>query len=318
MATYFIRRLLLAIITVLFITLIVFFMLRALPGDPLLMVLSKDQYTVRTPEQLDILRKEYGLDKPPIEQYIIWLGGLFRGDLGKSTFYEKPVNDMVARRAPATIYLGAMGFVFGNFLGIVAGIISALRRGTIIDTIITVSANFVVTIPQFWLGIMMIYVFGLQLGWLPTNGYTSPFENFGMFVQQMIMPVICVSFFSIGAVCRQTRSSMLEVWQQDYIRTAWAKGLREHMIIVKHLIKNGLIPIVTLMGMQLGTIIGGAVLVETVFNIPGMGRLSVDAVQGLDYTLVVGLVLIIAIMVILANLLTDISYGWLDPRIRYS
>jgi len=165
---------------------------------------------------------------------------------------------------------------------------------------------------------MLIYVFGFRLGWLPTNGYISPFENFGLSLKLMIMPVACESVFTIGAISRQTRSSMLEVIRQDYIRTARAKGLRERTLVMRHVLKNGLITITTLSGMQLSSIIGGTVLIETVFNIPGMGRLAVDAVRSLDYTVIQAVVLLIAIMVTSINFLVDISYGWLDPRIRYN
>ncbi|MBN2542941.1 ABC transporter permease [bacterium] len=318
MVTFVIRRLLLAVLTIIFVTLVVFFMLRTLPGDPLLMVLSRDRYTSRTPEELEILRHEYGLDRPVLVQYASWISGLFRGDFGKSTYYIDPVNQLIARRLPVTLYLGLSAFVIANLIGIVAGTISALRRGKKVDVLITVLSNIGITMPIFWMGVMLIYIFGFRLGWLPTNGYTSPFDNFGLSIKQMIMPVACESVFAIGAITRQTRSSMLEVYRQDYIRTAWSKGLRERVIVMKHLLKNGLIPIATLSGMQLGYIIGGAVLIETVFNIPGMGRLSVDAVRALDYTVVEAVVLIIAIIVTLVNLVVDISYGWLDPRIRYS
>jgi peptide/nickel transport system permease protein len=167
------------------------------------------------------------------------------------------------------------------------------------------------------MGILLIYFFGLTMHWLPTNGYTSPFENFGMYLKHAVMPMFCEMIFTIGAISRQTRSSMLEVIHQDYIRTAWAKGLRERTLVFKHVLKNGLIPIITLAGMQVSQILGGAVLIETVFNVPGMGRLAVDAVQGLDYPVVQAVVLILGIMVVTANLIVDISYGFLDPRVRY-
>ncbi|MGD1117900.1 MAG: ABC transporter permease [Dehalococcoidales bacterium] len=318
MITYATRRLLLAVITILLVTLIVFFMVRILPGDPLLMMMSRDQYTSVSPEQLQILRHQYGLDKPVIVQYIRWLPGLFHGDFGKSTSHLEPVSTLLARRVPVSLYLGLVSFVIANILGILAGTISALRRGTKIDMVVTILANIGVTIPIFWMGIMLIYVFGFRLGWLPTNGYISPFENFWLSIKLMIMPVACESVFTIGAISRQTRSSMLEVIRQDYIRTARAKGLRERTLVMRHVLKNGLITITTLSGMQLSSIIGGTVLIETVFNIPGMGRLAVDAVRSLDYTVIQAVVLLIAIMVTSINFLVDISYGWLDPRIRYN
>jgi peptide/nickel transport system permease protein len=179
-------------------------------------------------------------------------------------------------------------------------------------------ANFGITVPIFWLAILLIYVFGLKLGWVPTHGFTWPAEDLVLSLKQTIMPVICLAIFTIGALARQTRSTMLEVIRQDYVRTAWSKGLSEGIIIMRHVLKNGFIPIVTLSGMQIAGILGGSVIVETVFNISGMGRLAVNSLFGLDYPVTQAIVLISAIMVVAANFLVDISYGWLDPRIRYS
>jgi peptide/nickel transport system permease protein len=179
-------------------------------------------------------------------------------------------------------------------------------------------SNIGITIPIFWLGIILIYVFAVKLDLLPVCGYISPFQDFWMSIRMIIMPVVCLAVFTIGAVARQTRSSLLEVTRQDYIRTAWSKGLSERLVVFRHILKNGFIPVVTLAGMQLSNILGGEVLIEQVFNIPGMGRLAVDAIMSLDYAVIQGVVLLITIMVVLVNLLVDISYGWLDPRIRYS
>jgi peptide/nickel transport system permease protein len=175
-----------------------------------------------------------------------------------------------------------------------------------------------ITLPSFWVGILLIYFFSLKLGWLPTFGYTSPFINFWLSTKQLIMPVFCLSVFLIASLTRQTRSSMLEVIKQDYIRTAWAKGLGERVIIIRHIIKNGLIPVVTTMGMHVSFFVGGAVLLETVFNIPGMGQLMRDSVFSRDYQVVQGGILIISMIIVFINIIVDVSYGWLDPRIRYS
>jgi peptide/nickel transport system permease protein len=317
MITYIVRRLILAIVTILLVSLIVFLLVRILPGDPITMVLSREQSTSISREQIEALRKQYRLDRPVMEQYIYWLPGILRGDFGKSTSKIETVSELLKRRIPITLYLGILSFIVANTLGILAGLIAAVKRGTKIDLVVTVLANFGITIPIFWLGIMLMYVFGYELKWLPTNGYVSPFKDFWLSIKLMIMPVACESIFTIGAIARQTRSSMLEVIRQDYIRTAWAKGLSERVVIMRHVLKNGLIAIVTLAGMQLTQIIGGAVLIETVFNIPGMGRLAVDAVKSVDYPIIQGVVLLISVMVTLVNLIVDISYGWLDPRIRY-
>jgi peptide/nickel transport system permease protein len=218
---------------------------------------------------------------------------------------------------PVTLYLGALAFIFSGVLGISAGVICALKRGTWIDTVVTLLANIGITMPSFWIGIILIYVLALKLNWLPVNGYTSPFTDFWLSARKVIMPVFCLSLFSIASLTRLTRSSMLEVTSQDYIRTAWSKGLKERMIITRHTIKNALIPVVTVIGLQVAFIFGGSVLIETIFNINGLGRLMTQSVQQQDYLIVQAGTLIMAIMVVVSNLVVDISYGWLDPRIRF-
>jgi len=187
----------------------------------------------------------------------------------------------------------------------------------LLDTILTFLANIGICIPVFWLGILLIYLFGLKLHFLPLYGYTSPFINFGMSTKQIILPVICLSIFSISAITRQTRSSVLEIIRQDYIRTAWSKGLRESYIVVRHVMKNSLIPVITLLGMAFRDIMGGSVLIETVFSVPGLGRLAVESLLNQDYAIIQAITLFISALVVITNLLVDISYGWLDPRIRY-
>ena len=317
MTAYIIRRLIQAVVVLIVVSLLVFFAMRLLPGDPILMYLSREQFDTLTVEQIERARHELGLDRSLAVQYTAWMGGLFHGDFGTSLFYRENVGELLAQRLPVTLHLGLISFVIANTLGIFAGIISALRRGTILDTLVTIAANIGITLPIFWLGILLIYLFSIKLHWLPVFGYTSPFEDFWLNTKQLIMPVICLSIFTIAATARQTRSSMLEVVQQDYIRTAWAKGLKERSVVFKHILKNSLIPVVTLIGMHLGNIIGGSVLIETVFNIPGMGILAVDALFNLDYIVVQAIALLVATMVVLVNLVVDISYCWLDPRIRF-
>ena len=295
----------------------VFLVMHTLPGDPVLLFLSKSQYDSLSIEQIESARHEFGLDKPIIEQYTGWVFGLFRGDFGKSLLYHEDVSKLFLQRWPITLHIGILAFIVGNIIGILAGVLSAVKRGKKLDLIMTLVANLGITIPVFWLGILMIFAFGLKLKWLPLFGYTSPLEDFWMSTKQLIMPVICLSIFTIGSLARQARSSMLEVMGQDYIRTAWAKGLKERVIVARHALKNGLIPIVTLSGMGLSYILGGSVLVETVFNITGIGRLAVDAILGLDYSLIQSITLIISAIIVLMNFIVDISYGWLDPRIRY-
>jgi len=318
MKIYIIRRILMAIVVLFLVSIIIFFAMRLLPGDPILMLMSRSDQATFTQADIDALRHEHGLDKPMIIQYIDWVNGLLHGDMGNSIVKATPVADEIKRRLPITLQLGLLAFVLGIVIGIPAGIICSIRRGTPIDTLVTTLSNIGITVPSFWLGLMLVYIFSLDLKWLPTQGYTPPFDNFGLFVKQLIMPVICLSLFPIASTTRQTRSSMLEILRQDYIRTAWAKGLKENIIILRHALKNSLIPVVTLSGVGLSAIIGGTVIIETVFNIPGMGRLAVTAILNQDYPYVQGVILVTGTLIMLINLLVDITYGWFDPRIRYN
>jgi peptide/nickel transport system permease protein len=317
MTTYIIRRFVLAIIVLFLVSVFVFLAMRLLPGDPVLMYMSSQTAQEVTEEQLDLIRHQYGLDKTLPQQYIAWLGGVFRGDLGKSILNKSPVVDEILRRLPITLHIGILAFIVATIVGIPAGVLCAIRRGSWLDNLVTTLSNIGITIPVFWLGILLIYAFALHLKWLPVMGYTSPFENFWMNTRQIIMPVFCLAVGPLAGNARQARSSMLEVIGKDYIRTAWSKGLRERRIVIKHALKNGLLPVVTLSGMGVGGILGGSVLVEQVFNIPGMGRLAVTSVMNQDYPYVQAITLIMAASIVLSNLIVDISYGWLDPRVHY-
>jgi peptide/nickel transport system permease protein len=318
MSTFIIKRFLMGIVVLLLLSFIVFMVMRLLPGDPLLFFVSQGEVSSLNPAKLNELRAEYGLDKPLMVQYFTWIANVLHGEMGKSIFYQEKVSTLIFERMPVTIYVGILSVGLGACFGVIFGVICSLRRGKIIDSLLTFIANIGITAPGFWIGILMIYLFGLQLQWLPTQGYTSPFSDFGKSTMQLIMPVFCLSFFSLSSITRQTRSSMLEVVRQDYVRTAWAKGLSERSIVVRHMIKNGLIPVITMIGMQVRVVFGGSVLIETVFNIPGFGRLLVSSVIAHDYMVVQAGVFLIAAVVIVANFLVDISYGLLDPRIRYN
>jgi len=317
MITFIIRRCIQAVFVLLLVSIIVFLAMHLLPGDPIYLLLTVEQTQQYTPEQIQQLRHEYGLDKSLAVQYFDWLEGVVHGNFGTSIRFHFSVGGLMKERIPLTLHLGILAFLLSQVLGIGAGVISAVRRGTWLDNLVTVLANLGITIPTFWLGIMMIYVFAVWLHWLPVMGYTSPFTNFWLNTKQIIMPVIALAILPLASTARQTRSSMLEVMQQDYIRTAWSKGMKEKAVIFRHALKNGLIPVFTLAGLQLSTIIGGSVLVENVFNIAGMGRLAVYSVLNRDYQVTEGITLVIAAAIILVNLLIDISYGWLDPRVRY-
>ena len=303
-----------AIIVVFIVSLISFLLLQLVPGgDPVRAMLGLDA----TQEQVDSMRQEMWLDRPVIVQYFHWVGNALHGDLGKSLRYRENVTNLIKQRLPITFHLAVLALLIASIIGITGGIICAIRRGSVIDQVISVLSNGAVAVPIFWLGILGIYVFSLTLGWLPTNGYTSPFDNFWLSTRKIIMPVICISLPTLALITRQTRSAMLEVVRQDYVRTAWSKGLTEQGVIIKHALKNALIPIVTLLGLGLPNLAGGSVLMETVFNVPGMGRLLVQAVLDKDFVVVQAAVLIIGIIISVANLVVDISYGLLDPRIRY-
>jgi peptide/nickel transport system permease protein len=289
-----------------------------LPGDPILIYISSGQLKEITDQELASLRHQFGVDKPLMVQYVHWVGGVLHGDFGTSITRRDPVITDIRERLPISLNLSLVSLIISIILGIPAGVICAVRRGTWVDTLVTILANIGITIPIFWLGIILIYLFSLKLGWLPVQGYTSPFVDFRQNVRQLILPVFCLSIFSISSIARQTRSSMLEVMRQDYIRTAWSKGLRERMVVMRHGLKNGLIPVVALIGMSLSMVIGGDVLIETVYNIPGLGRMAVSAVFVKDYPVVQSFGLIVAIIILLTNLIVDISYGWFDPRIRYN
>jgi peptide/nickel transport system permease protein len=317
MTAYIIRRLAIGVIILVLVTMLVFLAMRLLPGDPLVIFISQSQTQSYTPERLAELRHEFGLDKSLPVQYINWIGNILRGDMGKSINLGQDVGYLISTRLPVTIYFGVLSFFVSAFCGITFGIICALRRGKWIDSVVTILANFGITLPTFWVGILLMYLFSLTLHWLPTGGYLPPAENLGQSLRAAIMPVFCLSLFSIASLTRQTRSSMLEVVGQDYIRTAWAKGLRERVIILRHTIKNAMIPVITILGLQVGLVFGGSVLIETVFNIPGMGRLLADSLFSHDYQIVQAGTLVIAVVVVLSNLIVDISYGWIDPRIRY-
>ncbi len=319
MTVFIIRRLILGVITLFIVSLIIFSVMRLLPGDPLIIFLGQSASSgTMTAETLDNLRVEFGLDKPLPVQYIKWLTGILRGDLGKSINYKENVGTLLLERFPITIYLDISALFLSTILGILLGTAAAIRRGKWMDTAATTFANIGITIPQFLLGILMMYLFGLKLGWLPIAGYTSPFDNFWLSIKQAIMPVICLSIFNLAGMARQMRSSMLEVIRQDYVRTAWSKGLGERTIINRHVFKNSLIPIITLFGVSIGFVIAGSFIVETIFAIPGIGRLLVSSIFAQDYIVIQSTFMIIAAIIVVANLLVEISYAWLDPRIRYN
>ncbi|MFC1820847.1 ABC transporter permease [Thermodesulfobacteriota bacterium] len=313
MISYIVSRLGQSLIVLIIVSFFTFSLIYLIPGDPVITMLGPEASI----EEYNHLKEMLGLDLPFHQQYGNWFFKILHGDFGKSIIYGEDIIDLIATRLPVTLHLGITSLIFSIIIAIPAGVIAAVRRGSILDQVITVSANIGMATPIFWLGILGIYLFSLQLDWLPVQGYTSPFEDFWHSTRQIIMPVLCMSVVSLASLSRQTRSSMLEVIRQDYIRTALSKGLEERVVITKHALKNAIIPVITLLGLQIRFLFTGSVLVETVFNIPGLGRLLVRGVFDHDYIIVQSGVLMVAAVVALANLITDISYGYFDPRIRY-
>ena len=312
MLRYILQRLGQTLLVLLIVSFLTYLLVDFLPGDPIAAMTGGEI----SEETYDRLFHEMNMDKPVLVRYFLWLKDALTGNLGMSASYHRRVIDIIGERVPVTIYLSLLAFVISVPLGIIFGIISAVRRGTAADTAVTLTANVCCCLPQFWLGILFMYVFAMKLGWLPSSGFVWPHEDFAMSLRQTIMPLLCLAIGGIASITRQTRSSMLEVIRQDYIRTARSKGLKNKKVIYVHALKNALLPVITLMGLRLGGLVGGSVFVENVFVIPGMGSLLVNAITSVDIPLIQGCVLLIAVFSCVVNLITDIVYVYVDPRIK--
>jgi peptide/nickel transport system permease protein len=315
MRQYVLRRFLHIIPVLLIVTFLVFALMWAIPGDPVRAFIGPGE--ALDAKQLEVLRREHHLDQPLLVRYVIWLADALAGDLGRSTINNRLVAQEVGERAVITFQLGLVAWIVAVLIAVPAGIVSAVYRGRPIDYLATVISIGAVAVPGFWLGIMAILLFGVTLGWLPTQGYVSLFDDPLEGLRHMLLPAFSLGITSCALIMRQTRSAMLEVLAQDYIRTARAKGLAERVIIWIHALRNSLLPVVTVLGLQTGRIFAGAVVIETLFRVPGMGQLMVQAIFQQDFTVVQGSVLVMALAVLLANLATDVAYAWLDPRIKY-
>jgi peptide/nickel transport system permease protein len=304
--TYIVRRVLVAIPTLLGVATVVFSLLRLLPGDPAIIIAGP----TATPEAIVNIRHQLYLDQPLWQQYLGFLGRLLRGDLGISTRTGGPVTQEIFARLPYTAELALTSLVLAIVVGVAAGVIAATRRNTGADLGISGSAVFGVSMPTYWLGMMLSIVFAVQLRVLPAAG-----ADLGLV--SLVLPTVTLALFSMGLVARQTRSAMLEVLGQDFVRTARAKGAGRRTVLVRHALRNALLPIVTTIGLQFGALLGGAVLTESVFAWPGVGRLLVDSISARDYPVVQGVVLLLSVAFIVINLLTDLIYAYVDPRIRY-
>ena len=303
---YIVRRLVVLIPLVWAIITFTFLALHATPGDPVTEMIEEIQ---PGPEMEQMLRERFGLDQPLHVQYFRYLTGVLRGDLGRSITTQAPVMDEIILRFPSTLQLAFAGMGVAIVIGLVFGIIAAVTRVPGAGFGIMVGALVGISMPNFWLGLMLILFLGVELGWFPVLG--------GSGIHALVLPAITLGVSSGAVLARLTRSSMLEIVRQDYIRTALAKGLREQVVIYRHALRNALIPIVTVMGIQFGNLLGGTVIVESVFARAGVGRVAIDAIQQRDIPLVLGVVIFFAVIYIITNLLVDISYGFLDPRIRY-
>ena len=300
----------------LIVTFLVYALMLAIPGDPARALIGPGESLDE--EQLDYIRKKHNLDKPVIVQYGIWLGKALQGDLGRSTQNQRPVVDELKSRALVTLQFGLVAWLAAIFICVPLVIASAVYRGKPIDFFATIISIGGVAIPNFWLGIMCILYFGVVLGGLPTQGYVDIFENPREGLRHMILPAFALGITSWALIMRQCRSAMLEVLAQDYVRTAHAKGLLRTKVVWVHALRNGLLPVVTVFGLQTARICAGAIVIETLFGIPGMGQCMVQAIFARDFQAVQGSILIMAMAVLLANLITDFIYAWLDPRIRYN
>ena len=304
-------------IPVLFIiSVMIFLLMRVLPNDPIYAMQGEDGEAL-TPEIRESIMRDLGLDRPLPIQYLRWLGGMLTGDWGQSFQNKRPVTSELGARLPHTLQLAAAGFIVSLALGVAAGVVAALKRNSITDMFATTGAMFGIAMPDFWFALMLILLFGVALGILPVFGSELVWQNPADGLRHMALPALALGLNGAATIMRQTRSSLLEVMGEDYIRTARAKGLFERRVIWLHALRNSLLPVVTILGIRLGNILGGSVIIETMFSWPGVGRLAVFALQRSDYPVIQAIVMMSAIAILVANLLTDIAYAYLDPRIRY-
>ena len=314
MRAFIVRRVGASLLVVLLATMLVFAGVRALPGDTALALAGEN----RDPAVLEFVRHKYGLDKPLPAQYVTWLGHIVRGDFGQAGRSGLEIGPTIASRIPITLELAVLSILVALVLGLPAGIIAAVKRGSLADYTGSAFALVGLSVPHFWLGLLFILLFAVKLGWLPASGYVPFFQDPVGNLERMIMPAVVLGTGFSAVVMRQMRSSMLESLGTDYVRTARAKGLSERQVVAGHALRNSLLTVVTLAGVQLGVFISGAVITEQIFVIPGFGRLTVQAIQQRDYALIEGVVLVAAVGYVLANLLVDVLYSFLNPRIRVS
>jgi peptide/nickel transport system permease protein len=306
------RRLLQLVPTLFLVSVLIFGLQQLLPGDPALVMAGEE----KDPEVIAQIRAQYHLDRPLPVQYAYWIGGVLRGDLGESMRLREPVTALIAEKLPVTLQLATMAMTFALLIGLPAGVLSAVKQGTAWDVGANVLALWGLSTPNFWLGILLIFLFSVQLGWLPASGYVSPFEDPLGSLAATVMPAFVLGNAIAAVLMRHMRSAMLQAMSADYVRTARAKGLLEHTVVLRHALRNALTPVITLGALEFGTLLSGAVLTEQVFSIPGFGKLIVDAVFNRDYAVVQGVVLVTATVYVALNLLADVLYVLVNPRLR--
>jgi len=309
---FLVRRLLQMIPVLFFVSVIIFVLINLVPGDAARLFLGEEA----PPDALAALRRELGLDRPLYVQYLRWIGGMLHGDFGHSFKDNRQVLATVLQKVPVTAELAAAALLIAWAIAIPAGVLAAWRRRTAVDYFASAGALTGLSIPNFWLGIMLIYLFAVHLHWLPASGFVPPTEDLGRNLKSIVMPAFVLGVVLAAFVMRQLRSSMLEVLSADYVRTANAKGLGERAVLVRHALRNAVIPVITVMGIQLGTLLGGAAITETIFALPGLGRLAVESIYGRDYPMLEGVVIFSAFAILVINLVVDIVYSLIDPRIK--
>lgn len=316
MGRYIANRVLLLVPVLLGVSFVTFLLIRLVPGDVVQQQIGTDQRI--TVEKVAELRRFYGLDDPWPVQYVKWAGGVAQGNLGTSFRSGRTVGEELKLRAPATIELTLLAALFGSVPAVIAGIIAAVRRNSVLDYLATLTTLVGVSMPNFWLATLLVFVFALQLRWLPPLQYVPIQENLGENLRHMILPALSLGAPLAAVVMRQTRSAVLEVLGQDHVRVARAKGLRERLVLQRHVLRNALIPIVTVLGIQIARLLGGVFIIEQIFAMPGIGRLTLDAIQTRDYPIVQGTTLVLATIFVLVSLIVDVLYAVIDPRIRVS
>lgn len=306
------KRIVQSVIVLFIVTLLVFLLMQLVPGDPIVNFLGANA----TEEQIAHYTEMFGYDQPALVQYGKWIAGLFHGEMGRSVALQKDITEVIFQRLGVTLSIVLPAFVLAVVFGVVLGILTAKNRGSRLDTVISFFANIGMSMPMFWFGMLLIMFFALKLGILPTSGLGNKADGMWQYISHLILPMTVLAMGPLAQFTRQTRSSMLEVIRQDYVTTAKAKGVTKKALTFRHQLRNALIPIITVMGVQLGGMIGGTVLVESIFVVPGLGNLMITAIKGRDFMVVENGVLIIAIAVAVCNLVVDILYGIIDPRIR--